>query len=342
LLEDNPQIAATPPATGPGDFPLQRFTCCDQLLLCKNAAMEAAPMPPPLSRPTFTEVRQQVSSTLLSSKVQMSEDAESGATLAVFRVHENHIVNSTSRQWVSDPFWLKIHGAPVEFRVQLIAKQVAESKRGIGFKNAKGVGKMELKCVGEPPEGNRFRVAFLAGPGVKHGSLGNNGGTITTTVATTSGAAGVEDVTTTAAPGEAARRISRREAQCSHDFGKYPTLGLNGNDEFWDFSSLVDKKKQVVFIGIEMLPQSDATENESNLEQAQTCSSDEDVPQDSHATWSSSTICSVVDDAEQLQEEQFHLLPKAAIRGPPPGLELIGLGPPPGLDLTGPPPGLVA
>jgi len=273
----------------------------------------------------------------------MSEDTESGAMLAVFRVHENHIVNSTSQQWVSDPFFVKIHGAPVEFRGRFFAKQVPRSKKGLSFKKAKGLGNMELKCVGEPPEGNRFRVAFLAGPGVKHGSLGNNSGTITT-VATTSGAA----------PGEAARRTTRRKAQ-SHDFGTYPTLGLNRNDEFWDFSSLVDKKNQVVFIGIEMLPQSDATENESNLEQAQTCSSDVDVPRDSHATWSSSTTCSVVDDAEQFQEEPFHLdqLPKATILGPPlgleliglgppPGLELIRLGPPPGLDLIGPPPGLVA
>jgi len=251
-------------------------------------------MPAPPSRRTLTEVPQQVSSPLLSSKVQMSEDTESGAMLAVFRVHENHIVNSTSQQWVSDPFFVKIHGAPVEFRVRFIAKQVAESKKGLSFKKAKGLGKIELKCVGEPPEGNRFRVAFLAGPGVKHGSLGNNSGTITT-VATTSGAA----------PGEAARRITRREEQSSHDFGKYPTLGLNGNDEFWDFSSLVDKKKQVVFIGIEMLPQSDATENESNLEQAHTCSSYVYVPRDAHATWSSSTTCSVVDDAEQFQEEPF-------------------------------------
>merc|ERR1719495_1816910 len=113
-----------------------------------------------------------------SSKVQMSEDAKSGAALAVFSVHENHIVNSTSRQWVSDPFWVKIQGAPVEFRVQFIAKEVAESKKGLSFKKAKGLGKMELKCMGEPPEGNRFRVAFLAGPGVKHVSLGNNSVTL--------------------------------------------------------------------------------------------------------------------------------------------------------------------
>merc|ERR1719495_2600803 len=130
-----------------------------------------------------------------SSKVQMSEDAKSGAALAVFSVHENHIVNSTSRQWVSDPFWVKIQGAPVEFRVQFIAKEVAESKKGLSFKKAKGLGKMELKCMGEPPEGSRFRVAFLAGPGVKHASLGNDSGTITTTAAATSVAAGAGDVT---------------------------------------------------------------------------------------------------------------------------------------------------
>jgi len=148
-------------------------------------------------------------------------------------------------------------------------------------------------------------------------------------------------VTTTAASGEAAKRITRRETQCSHDFSKYPTFGLTGNDEFWDFSSLVDKKKRAVFIGIELLSQSDATEN--------------DVPGDSHTICNASTTCSVVDDAEQFQEEQFRLdqLPKAAVLGPPPGLELIGLGPPPGLelirlgpppglDLIGPPPGLVA
>jgi len=216
------------------------------------------------------------------------------------------------------------------------------------------LGKMELKCVGEPPEGNQFGVAFIAGPGIKHCSLGNYSGTIAAAAATTGGAAGVEDVTATAALGEAAKKITRREAQCCHDFGKYPTLGLNGNDEFWDFSSLVDKRKQVVFVGIELLPQSDATEKESNLKQAQTCSSDVDVPGDSPTIRSASTTCSVVDDAEQFQEEQFHFgqSPKTALLGPLPGLELIGLGPPPGLelirlglppglDLIGSPPGLV-
>jgi len=290
-------------------------------------------MPPPPLRRTLTEVPQQASSPLWSSKVQMSEDTESGAMLVVFRVHENHIVNSTSQQWDSDPFFVNIHSTPVEFRVRFIAKHVAESKTGLSFKKAKGLCNMELACVGEPPEGNRFRVAFLVGPGVTHDSLGNNSGTIAT-VATTSGAA----------LGEAARRITRREAQHSHDFGKYPTLGPNGNDEFWDFSSLVDKKTQLVFIGIEMLPQSDATEDESNLDQAHTCSSDVYVPRYSHAAWSSSTTCSVVNDADQCQEEPFHLdqLPETTILGPPLGLELIGLGPPPGLDLIGlgPPPGL--
>jgi len=285
----------------------------------------------------------------------MSEDAESGTALAVFSLHENQIVNSTSRQWVSNPFWVKIQGTPVDFRVQCIAKEVAASKKGLSFKKAKGLGKMELKCMGESPKGNRFRVAFLAGPGVKHASLGNNGGTVTTTAATTQGAAGVGDVTTTAASSEAAKRITRRETRCSHDFGKYPTFGLNGNDEFWDFSSLLDKKKRAVFIGIELLPQSHATENESNLEQAQTCSSHVDVPGDSHTICSASTTCSVVDDAEQFQKGQFRLdqLPNATVlgpplglaligRGPPPGLELLRLGPPPGLDLIAPPPDLVA
>jgi len=327
-------------------------------------------MPSPPLRQTFTEVPQHasnkmptlrraittgISPLLSSSKVQMSEDAKSGATLAAFSVHENHIVNSTSRQWVSDSLWVNIQGAPIEFRVQFIAKEVEESKKGLSFKKAKGLGKMELKCMGEPPEGNRFRVAFLAGPGVKHASLANDSGTITTTVATTSVAAGVGDVTTTAASGEAAKRITRRETQCSHDFSKYPTFGLTGNDEFWDFSSLVDKKKRAVFIGIELLPQSHATENESNLEQAQTCSSHVDVPGDSHTISSASTTCSVVDDAEQFQKGQFRLdqLPNATVlgpplglaligRGPPPGLELLRLGPPPGLDLIAPPPDLVA
>jgi len=174
-------------------------------------------MPPPPLRRTLTEVPQQASSPLWSSKVQMSEDTESGAMLVVFRVHENHIVNSTSQQWDSDPFFVNIHSTPVEFRVRFIAKHVAESKTGLSFKKAKGLCNMELACVGEPPEGNRFRVAFLVGPGVTHDSLGNNSGTIAT-VATTSGAA----------LGEAARRITRREAQHSHDFGKYPTLGPTG------------------------------------------------------------------------------------------------------------------
>jgi len=359
---------AAPPAKPPGDFPYQECTPRtlakhspsverpveigtggDQLLPSENAAKEAAPMPHPLLRRTLTDVPQQVSSemlplrralttgtcSLLSSKVQMSEDAESGATLAVFSVHANHIVNSTSRQWVSDPFLLNMQGAAVEFRVQFIAKQVGESMRGLSFKRAKGLGKMELKCVGEPPEGNPFRIAFLAGPGVRHSSLGNHSGTITTTTAaTTSDVAGGMEATTTSATGEAARRMTRREAQCSHDFSKYPTVGLTGKDEFWDFSSLVDKKKHIVFIGIEMLPQSDAIKNKPNLEQAQICSSEMDVPGDSHTIWHTSNP----DDAEQFQEKQFRIrqLAKAATLGPPPGLELIGLGPP-GLELIGPP-----
>jgi len=83
LLENKPHIAATPPATPPGDFLLQQCTCRNQLLLSKNAAMEATPMPPPLSQRTLTEVPQQASSPLLSSKVQMSEDTESGAMLTI-------------------------------------------------------------------------------------------------------------------------------------------------------------------------------------------------------------------------------------------------------------------
>jgi len=347
LQEDNPHPAATPPTKPPGFFfyreckpqtlleyspsvetPPDVGTASDQLLPNENAALEAAPMPPSLLGRTFTEVPQQASNAmptlrrafnagtcpLLSRKVQVSEDTETGAKLAVFSVHEDHIVHSTTRQWVSDAFWVKIHGAPVEFRVQFVAKQVGESKRGLSFKKAKGWGRIELKCVGEPPEGNRFRVSFLAGPGVKHSSLADKSGTITTTAANA-----------TAAPGKAARRMVRREAQCSHDFSEYPTFGLNGKDEFWDFSSLVDKKKQAVFIGIEMLPQSDATENKPNLEHAQTCSSEMDVPGDSHTSWSTSPTD---DAAEQFQEEPFRFrqVAKAAILEPPPGLELIGLG----------------
>ena len=115
-------------------------------------------------------MRQALAGPLLSSKVQISEDTDSGATLAVFSVHEYHIVNSTSRQWVSESFWVTIEGTPIEFRVQIVAKQVAENKKGLSFKKAKGLGKMELKCLGEPPDGNPFRVAFLAGPGVKRGN----------------------------------------------------------------------------------------------------------------------------------------------------------------------------
>merc|ERR1719215_1613624 len=118
----------------------------------------------------------------------MSEDARSGATRAIFSIHENHIVNSASQRWVSDLFWVTIQGAPVPFRVQIVAKQLAENKKGLSFKKAKGLGKMELKCLGEPPDGNPFRVAFLAGPGVKRGNHGNNRGTMTTTAATTKGA----------------------------------------------------------------------------------------------------------------------------------------------------------
>jgi len=204
-----------------------------------------------------------------------------------------------------------------------VAKQVAESKKGLSFKKAKGLGKMELKCVGEPPEGTRFRVAFLAGPGVKHDGLGNNSGIIS---------------------GEPAKRMRRRETQSSHDFGKHPTLGLNGNDDIWDFSSLVDKKKHIVFIGIEMLQQRDATEKGPNLEHAQTCSPEIDVSGYSRRIWSASHATgSAVDDAEQLQEQfRFRQLLKAAMLGSPSGLGLIGFGPPPGLEMIGlgPPPGL--
>jgi len=218
LLEDNLHIAATPPAKPPGDFsyqectprtlskfllsvetPVNSGTGGDQFLPSKKAALEAALMPPPLRR-TFTEVPQQASKEmptlrqpfateicppLSSSKVQMSEDAESGTTPKVFSAHENQIVNSKSRRWVSDPFWVKIQGAPVEFRVQFIAKEMTENKRGLSFKKAKGLGTMELKCLGEPPKGNRFPVGFLPGPGVRHASLDNSSGTVTTTTAAT-------------------------------------------------------------------------------------------------------------------------------------------------------------
>ena len=217
LLEDNLHIAATPPAKPPGDFsyqeckpralpefslsvetPVDMGVGGNQLLPTENAAMKAVTMPLPPPRRTFAEVPQQASSSFWSSKVQMSEDTQSGTMLALFSVHENHIVNSTSRQWVSESFWVTIEGTPIEFRVQIVAKQLAENKKGLSFKKAKGLGKMELKCMGEPPEGTRLRVAFLAGPGVKHGSLGKINGTITT-AATTSVAARVEDVTTIAA-----------------------------------------------------------------------------------------------------------------------------------------------
>eukprot|EP00419_Tripos_fusus_P079093 CAMPEP_0172940696 /NCGR_PEP_ID=MMETSP1075-20121228/224168_1 /TAXON_ID=2916 /ORGANISM="Ceratium fusus, Strain PA161109" /LENGTH=398 /DNA_ID=CAMNT_0013802101 /DNA_START=39 /DNA_END=1235 /DNA_ORIENTATION=+ len=203
---------------------------------------------------------------MLNSKFQTSEDTKPGATLTVFSAHVSHIVNSATRQhWVSDSFWVNIQGAPFEFRVIFTAKQVGETKKGLSFKKANGWGKMELKCAGKPPEGNPLRVAMLAGPGVRQHSLGgNNSGNVATTVAATSqAAAGVEDLRTTAAPGEAARRMTRREAQYNHDFGKHPTFAFSGHDEFWDFSSLVDKRKQVVFIGIEMFPEKDASERES-------------------------------------------------------------------------------
>jgi len=158
LLEDNLFIAATPPAKPPGDFsyqeckprtlpkfsrsvetPVDMGTGGNQLFPTKNAAMKAVSMPLPPPRRTFTEVPQQASSPFSSSKVQTSEDTQSGTTLALFSVHENHFVNSTSRQWVSDSFWVRIQSAPVEFRVHFVAKQVGESKKGPSFKKAKGL-----------------------------------------------------------------------------------------------------------------------------------------------------------------------------------------------------------
>jgi hypothetical protein len=292
---------------------------------------------------------------LLSSEVPTSEDAKTGATLAVFSVQENHIVNSTSRQWVSGPFWVNIQGAPFEFKVKFTARQVAEAKRGLSFKKANGWGKMELKCEGAPPEGTQFRVAMLAGPGVKHHSLGNNNGAVVTTIAaTTCDAARVEDVITTAAPGEAAKRASRREAQCNHDFGKYSTFAFSGHDEFWDFSSLVDKKKHAIFIGIEMLPQEVATEKELEVEQSQVRLPEIEILGNSKYTCSAiTTTCTVgyvADDADKFSEEYVCKRRRtiASMLGPPPGLELIRphpglelIGPPPGLELIGLPPGLV-
>eukprot|EP00419_Tripos_fusus_P064835 CAMPEP_0172931128 /NCGR_PEP_ID=MMETSP1075-20121228/219340_1 /TAXON_ID=2916 /ORGANISM="Ceratium fusus, Strain PA161109" /LENGTH=319 /DNA_ID=CAMNT_0013792445 /DNA_START=24 /DNA_END=979 /DNA_ORIENTATION=+ len=186
------------------------------------------------------------------SKVQTFE--LKGATLAVFSVHENHIVNSSSRQWVSDAFFYPIKGINVEFRVQFIAKQMAEGKKGHSFKKANGWGKMELKCAGEPVEGDRFKVAFLVGPGVKQYS------SLRATAAATD---------ETGLMGEAAdpaKKIDRRETQSSHDFGKYPMLGLTGDKEFWDFGSLQDKKKQLIHIGVEMLPQKSASEHKPHEE----------------------------------------------------------------------------
>jgi len=251
----------------------------------ESTAAKAAPTPLPTLQRASSEAPQQTSNEtpnqarviptgtvpLLSSKFQTSEDTMSGATLTVFSAHVSHIVNSATRQqWVSDSFWVNIQGAHFEFTVIFTAKQVGETKRGLSFKKANGWGKMELKCAGEPPEGNPVRVAMLAGPGVRQHSLGgNNNGNVATTIAATSQtAAGVEDVRTTAAPGEAARRMTRREAQYNHDFGKHPTFAFSGQDELWDFSSLVDKRKQVVFIGIELFPQQDASEREPKVERA--------------------------------------------------------------------------
>mmetsp|Transcript_56183 Transcript_56183/g.111661 ORF Transcript_56183/g.111661 Transcript_56183/m.111661 type:complete len:272 (-) Transcript_56183:75-890(-) len=190
---------------------------------------------------------------LLSSEVPTSEDAKTGATLAVFSVQENHIVNSTSRQWVSGPFWVNIQGAPFEFKVKFTAKQVAEAKRGLSFKKANGWGKMELKCAGEPVEGDRFKVAFLVGPGVKQYSLN-------ATAATT------DETVSMGETGDPAKKIDRRETQSSHDFGKYPLLGLPAEYEMWDFGSLQDKKKQLIHIGVEMLPQKSASEHKPHEE----------------------------------------------------------------------------
>mmetsp|Transcript_56257 Transcript_56257/g.108575 ORF Transcript_56257/g.108575 Transcript_56257/m.108575 type:complete len:238 (+) Transcript_56257:76-789(+) len=213
---------------------------------------------------------------LLSSEVPTSEDAKTGATLAVFSVQENHIVNSTSRQWVSGPFWVNIQGAPFEFKVKFTAKQVAEAKRGLSFKKANGWGKMELKCAGEPVEGDRFKVAFLVGPGVKQYS------SLRATAAATD---------ETGLMGEAAdpaKKIDRRETQSSHDFGKYPLLGLPAEYEMWDFGSLQDKKKQLIHIGVEMLPQ---------------CSVSDDKP-DGIATREPDAT-DVLEDIEDFEEKEF-------------------------------------
>lgn len=313
LLEENPPKAAAaaqaaPPAEPPGDFPDQdssppappkEWPSVETPVNAASGAVQPSggeeakgetvttpvPAKPALTNePSETDVvlplkRAATTGTSWNSKVQTSE--LQGKTLAVFSVHENHIVNSSSRQWVSDPFWVKIQGVPVEFRVQFIAKQMAEGKKGHSFKKASGWGKMELKCAGEPDEGDRFRVAFLAGPGVKQYSFRT--------------AASATDDTEA---GDPAKKMVRRETPSCHDFGKYPIFGLTGEQEFWDFGSLLDKKKTSVHIGVEMMPES--------------------------TIWSVSTADA---DDDEFQNEQFlqaQQNEKLSI-GAPPGLERVEL-----------------
>jgi len=328
LLEENPPkvSAAAPPMEPPGDFPDQvsappappqewpsvetpvkaanhgvqssgdEEAEADLVLPLKRAATTGATM---IGKVQGSETQAEVDLPLKravttgaswTSKVQTSE--LHGKTLAVFSVHENHIVNSSSRQWVSDPFFVKIQDVPVEFRVQFIAKQMAEGKKGHSFKKASGCGKMELKCAGEPGEGDRFRVAFLAGPGVKQYSLR---------------AATTDETGVTGEAGDPAKKMVRRLTPSCHDFGKYPIFGLAGDEEMWDFGSLLDKKKQLVHIGVEMLPQS--------------------LPQGS--VWSQPTAVPGDDDYQNAQFEKSQNksgkvetgAPKVEI-GAPPGLEL--------------------
>jgi len=277
------------------------------------------PAPPDSTIPSLTLKKANTTAGTASSKVQ-TYPMPNGATLAVFSVHENHIVNSSSRQWVSDCFFFSINGKDVEFRVQFVAKQMAEGKKGHSFKKANGQGKMELKCAGEPPEFSIFKVAFLAGPGVKQYSLRASG-------------AMADDLIGGEAGDPAKKTMDRRETPTSHDFGKYPTFGLTGANEYWNFGSLLDKKKNVIHVGVEMIPQNigsnddkpsanNPSENTPN-DNIDTASTAIPSQQDSQQTAASESDLQAM---EAHEDQQFRLSEarKAGLPvvGPPPGLEM--------------------
>lgn len=157
---------------------------------------------------------------------------ENGGTFACFGVHKSSIIQSTARLYVSDSFEVDVAGTPMEFRVQITAKQTEAKKRGHCFSMAKGKGKMELKCEGVPETDSPFRVCFLAGPGVDrlYRFLAGEEGAL-----------------------QRERLLLERRETASHDFAVKSVCSLPSDQELWDFSNLLDNDKQV-YVGVEILP----------------------------------------------------------------------------------------